>query len=150
MLKRLKIEALQIHSELEQQDRTLVLTKFANKSACVLVATDLASRGLDIKDVEVVINYDLPSDHELYVHRIGRTGRAGQEGLALSLYTHKERAILAGIGDYLKVPCQTIEYNELKKNRLTALKPSMSTIYISASRKDNIRPVRYFQQRLDR
>lgn len=140
LLKRQKIDALQIHSELEQQDRTLVLTKFANKSSCVLVATDLASRGLDIKDVEVVVNYDLPSDHELYVHRIGRTGRAGQEGLALSLYTHKERVILTGIGDYLKTPCQTIEFNELKKNRLTALKPSMTTIYISAGRKDNIRP----------
>ena len=140
LLKRLKIDALQIHSELEQQDRTLVLTKFANKSACVLVATDLASRGLDIKDVEMVVNYDLPSDHELYVHRIGRTGRAGQEGLALSLYTHKERAILVGIGDYLKSPCQTIEFTELRKNRLNALKPSMTTIYISAGRKDNIRP----------
>jgi ATP-independent RNA helicase DbpA len=140
LLKRLKMEALQIHSELEQQDRTLVLTKFANKSACILVATDLASRGLDIKDVAMVVNYDLPSDHELYVHRIGRTGRAGQEGLALSLYTHKERAILAGIGDYLKVPCETIEFHDLKKNRLSALKPSMTTIYISAGRKDNIRP----------
>ena len=140
LLKRMNIDALQIHSELEQQDRTLVLTKFANKSACVLVATDLASRGLDIKDVEVVVNYDLPSDHELYVHRIGRTGRAGQEGLALSIYTHKERAILAGIGDYLKSPSETIAFNELKKNRLTTLKPSMTTIYISAGRKDNIRP----------
>ena len=109
---------MQIHSELEQQDRTLVLTKFANQSCRVLVATDLASRGLDIKDVEVVVNYDLPSDHELYIHRIGRTGRAGQEGLALSLYTHKERAILVGIEDYLKTPCETMELNELRKNRV--------------------------------
>lgn len=140
LLKRLKIDALQIHSELEQQDRTLVLTKFANKSCCVLVATDLASRGLDIKDVEVVINYDLPSDHELYIHRIGRTGRAGQEGLALSLYTHKERSMLVSIEEYLKTPCQTIEFNELKKNKLTSFKPTMTTIYISGGRKDNIRP----------
>jgi len=140
LFKRLKVDALQIHSELEQQDRTLVLTKFANKSCCVLVATDLASRGLDIKDVEVVINYDLPSDHELYIHRIGRTGRAGQEGLALSLYTHKERAILTSIEDYLKTPCQIMGLNELKKNKLMSFVPSMTTIYISGGRKDNIRP----------
>ena len=140
LFKRLKVDALQIHSELEQQDRTLVLTKFTNKSACVLVATDLASRGLDIKDVEVVVNYDLPSDHELYIHRIGRTGRAGQDGLALSLFTHKERAILASIEDYLKTPCQIMGLNELRKNKLSSFKPSMTTIYVSAGRKDNIRP----------
>ena len=140
LLKRQKIDALQIHSELEQQDRTLVLTKFTNKSCCVLVATDLASRGLDIKDVEVVVNYDLPSDHELYVHRIGRTGRAGQEGLALSIYTHKERAILVGIGDYLKNPCETVELSELRKRRVTSFQPAMTTLYISGGRKDNIRP----------
>jgi ATP-independent RNA helicase DbpA len=140
LFKRLKVDALQIHSELEQQDRTLVLTKFANKSCCVLVATDLASRGLDIKDVEVVVNYDLPSDHELYIHRIGRTGRAGQEGLALSLYIHKERAILEFIGDYLKTPCETMELSALKKSKMMGFKPSMTTIYISGGRKDNIRP----------
>ena len=140
LLKRLKIDALQIHSDLEQQDRTLVLIKFANKSCSVLVATDLASRGLDIKDVEVVVNYDLPSDHELYIHRIGRTGRAGKEGLALSIYTHKERSQLTVIGDYLKTPCETVELNELRKSRMTGLKPLMTTIYISAGRKDNIRP----------
>ena len=140
LLMRLKVDALQIHSELEQQDRTLVLTKFANKSCSVLVATDLASRGLDIKDVEAVINYELPSDHELYIHRIGRTGRAGQEGLALSLFTHKERPLLVGIGDYLKVPCETVPLSELKKNKVMNFKSSMTTIYISAGRKDNIRP----------
>ena len=140
LFKRLKVDALQIHSELEQQDRTLVLTKFANKSCSVLVATDLASRGLDIKDVEVVVNYDLPSDHELYIHRIGRTGRAGQEGLALSLFTHKERAILVSIEEYLKTPSQVMDLKELKKSRSMNFKPSMTTIYVSAGRKDNIRP----------
>ena len=140
LLKRLKIDALEIHSELEQQDRTLVLTKFANKSSRVLVATDLASRGLDIKDVEVVINYDLPSDHELYIHRIGRTGRAGQEGLALSIFTHKERPILVGIGEYLKISPEVVPLSELNKAKVMSFKASMTTIYISAGRKDNIRP----------
>ena len=140
LLRTKKIDSLQIHSDLEQQDRTLILIKFDNKSCRILVATDLASRGLDIKDVSVVINYDLPSDHELYIHRIGRTGRAGQEGLGLSLYTHKERAILRTIGTYLKTDCPTMELNELEKLKPVALRPFMTTIYISGGRKDNIRP----------
>jgi len=135
-----KINSLQIHSDLEQQERTLILIKFDNKSCRVMVATDLASRGLDVKDVSVVINYDLPSDHELYVHRIGRTGRAGREGLALSLYTHEERAILRTIGTYLKTDCPTMELNALEKFKPAVLRPFMSTLYISGGRKDNIRP----------
>ena len=140
LLRTKKIDSLQIHSDLEQQDRTLILIKFDNRSCRILVATDLASRGLDIKDVSVVINYDLPSDHELYVHRIGRTGRAGQEGLALSLYTHTERALLRNIGVYLKTDCVTKELNELEKFKPFILRSFMSTIYISGGRKDNIRP----------
>lgn len=139
LMRKQKIEALEIHSDLEQQDRTLVLTKFANKSCCVLVATDLAARGLDIKDVGAVINYDLPSEHELYIHRIGRTGRAGQQGLALSLFIGKERYYLADIADYLKVPCEIVEINDLKKKAFT-LRAPMATIYVSGGRKDNIRP----------
>ena len=140
LLRTKKIDCLQIHSDLEQQDRTLILIKFDNKSCRILVATDLASRGLDVKDVSVVINYDLPSDHELYIHRIGRTGRAGQEGLALSLYTHKERSILRTVGTYLKTDCPTMELSQLEKFKPVVLRPSMSTIYISGGRKDNIRP----------
>ena len=140
LLRTKKINSLQIHSDLEQQDRTLILIKFDNKSCRILVATDLASRGLDVKDVSVVINYDLPSAHELYIHRIGRTGRAGQEGLALSLYTHKERSILRTIGTYLKTDCPTMELSQLEKFKPVAMRPSMSTIYISGGRKDNIRP----------
>ena len=139
-LRTMKIDSLQIHSDLEQQDRTLILIKFDNKSCRFLVATDLASRGLDVKDVSVVINYDLPSDHELYIHRIGRTGRAGREGLALSLYTHKERAILRTIGAYLKTDCPTMELNELEELKPVVMRPFMSTIYISGGRKDNMRP----------
>lgn len=135
-----KMDSLQIHSDLEQQDRTLILIKFDNRSCRIMVATDLASRGLDVKNVSLIINYDLPSDPELYIHRIGRTGRAGQEGLALSLYTHKERAILATIAAYLKVDCLTMELNELKTFKPLAFRPFMATIYISGGRKDNIRP----------
>lgn len=135
-----KMDSLQMHSDLEQKDRTLILIKFDNKSCRILVATDLASRGLDVKDVDLVINYDLPADPELYIHRIGRTGRAGQQGLAVSLYTHKERAILGTIGTYLKTDCPTLELNELEKFKPVALRPLVATIYISGGRKDNIRP----------
>ncbi|MBU0467754.1 MAG: ATP-dependent RNA helicase DbpA [Candidatus Omnitrophica bacterium] len=131
---------LQIHSDLEQPERTLFLLKFDNKSCRILVATDLASRGLDVKDVAAIINYDLPCNHELYVHRIGRTGRAGKKGLALSLYTENDCTILENISDYLKLECQTIELNDLEKLRQNAIRPCMSTIYITGGRKDNIRP----------
>ncbi len=140
MLRTKKIDSLQIHSDLEQPERTLILIKFDNRSCRIMVATDLASRGLDIKDVSMIINFDLPSDHELYVHRIGRTGRAGQEGLAVSLFTHKERAILRTISGYLKTECPTMELNELDKLKPVVMRPFMSTIYISGGRKDNIRP----------
>ena len=140
LLRTKKIDSLQIHSDLEQQDRTLILIKFDNKSCRILVATDLASRGLDVKDVSVVINYDLPSDHELYVHRIGRTGRAGQEGLALSLYTHAQRGMLRVIADYLKTDCVIMDLNKLEKFKDIVMRSFMSTIYISGGRKDNIRP----------
>jgi ATP-independent RNA helicase DbpA len=135
-----KLASLQIHSDLEQQERTLILIKFDNRSCRILVATDLASRGLDVKDVSMVINYDLPSDHELYIHRIGRTGRAGQEGVALSLYTSKERSMLKTIGAYLQTECATMELSELDKFKPMALPASMTTIYISGGRKDSIRP----------
>ncbi len=134
------IDSLQLHADLEQQDRTLTLIKFDNKSSRILVATDLASRGLDVKDVSVVINYDLPHDHELYIHRIGRTGRAGQEGLAISLYTGRERETLMAIGEYLKSDCVIKGLNELKETKSVILRSEMATMYISGGRKDNIRP----------
>ncbi|MCK6595554.1 MAG: ATP-dependent RNA helicase DbpA, partial [Bacteriovoracaceae bacterium] len=80
------ISALPIHGDLEQNERTVVLTKFSNHSCLVLVATDVAARGLDIKDLEAVINFDLPNDADTYTHRIGRTARAGKVGLAFSLF----------------------------------------------------------------
>ena len=140
LLRTNKMDSLQIHSDLEQQDRTLFLIKFDNRSCRILVATDLASRGLDVKDVGAVINYDLPRDHELYIHRIGRTGRAGKEGLSLSLYTNKERETLKRIDEYLKTDCLTIKLDELKPFKLTPWRPFMSTMYISGGRKDGMRP----------
>jgi ATP-independent RNA helicase DbpA len=84
-LQKKKIDALAIHGDLEQYERNDVLVQFANRSCPVLIATDVAARGLDIKEMSMVINYDLPHGDETYTHRIGRTGRAGQDGLAFTL-----------------------------------------------------------------
>jgi ATP-independent RNA helicase DbpA len=140
ILRKEKVSSLEIHSDLEQQDRTLVLTKFANRSCGILVATDLASRGLDVKDVGMVINYDLPLDQELYVHRIGRTGRAGKEGLSVSFFTDKEKPLLETIEKYLKTPCELVELGSLRVEKSFTLKAPMVTMYISGGKRDNMRP----------
>jgi len=81
---------IDIHGDLDQRDRNESVIAFSNASKRIMVATDVASRGLDIKDIEVVINYDLPFDKEVYTHRIGRTGRADATGTALSLFSPKD------------------------------------------------------------
>ena len=82
---------IDIHGDLDQRDRNESVIAFANGSKRIMVATDVASRGLDIKDIELVINYDLPFDAEVYTHRIGRTGRADATGTAISLFSPKDR-----------------------------------------------------------
>jgi ATP-independent RNA helicase DbpA len=134
------ISALAIHGDLEQKDRTLVFTKFSNRSCSILVATDVAARGLDVKDVQAVINYDIFPDPEVYVHRIGRTGRAGKEGLALNLFTKKEKYILDDIENYLDIKHQFQDLDSLDVNSKYDLIPTMSTLFISGGKKDNIRP----------
>jgi ATP-independent RNA helicase DbpA len=80
----------EIHGDLDQRERNESVTLFANGSRRIMVATDVASRGLDIEGIELVINYDIPFDQEVYTHRIGRTGRADATGRAITLYTSKE------------------------------------------------------------
>lgn len=96
-LQRAGLDALALHGDLEQPDRERILAMFANGSARVLVATDVAARGLDIDGLAAVINLELPLDPEVYVHRIGRTGRAGAGGLAISLLTPAELPRLRAI-----------------------------------------------------
>ncbi len=83
--------ALALHGDLEQRERDQSLVRFANKSVSILVATDVAARGLDIEALDMVVNYHIAREAEVHVHRIGRTGRAGSQGLACSLYSEKER-----------------------------------------------------------
>jgi superfamily II DNA/RNA helicase len=104
------IKASAIHGDKTQQERIAALDAFKNGDIDVLVATDVAARGLDITDLPCVINYDLPYNAEDYVHRIGRTGRAGATGDALSVYSDKDERLLADIEKLIK---QTITRGEL-------------------------------------
>ena len=89
-LDKLGLDVLTLHSDLEQRDRDEIITIFANKSYPILIATDVASRGLHIDDIDLVINYDLARDEKVHTHRIGRTARAGKGGVAISLYTQDD------------------------------------------------------------
>ena len=134
------IEALAIHGDLEQRERDQVLVKFSNNSCAVLVATDVAARGLDIKSLAAVINYELPRDPEIYVHRIGRTGRAGEKGIALSIFTVSEVYRVNSIEQYLKNPCICDVYESLDRDPDYSLESPMVTIQLDAGRKNKMRP----------
>lgn len=135
-----QIEALAIHGDLEQRERDQVLVRFANNSCSVLVATDVAARGLDIKSLQAVINFELPRDPDIYVHRIGRTGRAGEKGIALSLYTEQEHLRVRAIEDYQNKPCQSVDLDRLKTSPGFSLQSPMVTLQLDAGRKNKIRP----------
>lgn len=93
-----------LHGDLEQASREAVLGRFRRGQIRLLIATDVAARGLDIKGISHVFNYDLPYDTEYYVHRIGRTGRAGEDGVAISLVTPKERGRMGRIERFIRSP----------------------------------------------
>jgi ATP-independent RNA helicase DbpA len=130
----------ELHGDLEQKDRDLVLVRFSNKSVSVLVATDVAARGLDIKDLSAVINFEPAWDPEVHVHRVGRTGRAGQKGLALTLFAAREAGRIAAIETYQKAPITLKPLDELDHGRDQPLPPPMVTLAIQGGRKDKIRP----------
>ena len=134
------IQALAIHGDLEQRERDQVLVQFANSSCSVLVGTDVAARGLDIKSLQAVINYELPRDPEIYVHRIGRTGRAGEKGIALSIFTSAEQNRLAIIEKYTSTPCIQDVPASLDRDSSFQLTPPMVTIQLNVGRKQKIRP----------
>lgn len=134
------IEALAIHGDLDQRDRDRVLIRFANHSCPVLVATDVAARGLDIKSLQAVINYELPRDPEIYVHRIGRTGRAGEQGLALSIFTEAERVRVNAIEAVTSEPAICDVYESLDRRPGMKIYSPMTTLEINAGRKQKIRP----------
>ncbi len=129
-----------LHGDLEQKDRDQVLVRFANKSCSILVATDVAARGLDIKELQAVINYELPWDPEVYIHRIGRTGRAGNKGLALSLCAQRELGRVKAIEEYQNSPANWNEVAPFKMGREHRFEPPMVTLWIAGGRKEKVRP----------
>jgi len=140
LLRERKIGALAIHGDLEQRERDQVLVRFANNSCPVLVATDVAARGLDIKSLRAVINYELPRDPEIYIHRIGRTGRAGEKGIALSIFTESEQYRVNAIEQYQKRPCICDSYASLDRDPDFKLQSPMVTIQLDTGRKNKMRP----------
>ena len=132
-------EALALHGDLEQKQRDQTLVRFANRSASVLVATDVAARGLDIEALDLVINYQIARELEVHTHRIGRTGRAGAQGIACTLHTQKENHKIGLLEDYLK---QKLERDDLPPKALlrqAAFSPPMVTIQIGGGKKQKVR-----------
>ena len=109
-LKKLKFSVAEIHSDLDQKERGEVLNLFKGKKLTILVATDILSRGIDIEDIELVINYDVPNDAEDYIHRIGRTARAAAKGVAFTFINEKEQR---QFGDIEKFIGRTIDKAEI-------------------------------------
>ncbi|MES2774887.1 MAG: DEAD/DEAH box helicase [Bacteroidota bacterium] len=103
-LKRARFSIEEIHSDLEQDKREQVLLDFKNKKIKIIVATDILSRGIDVEDIDLVINYDVPNDGEDYVHRIGRTARAATDGTAYTFVTEKEQGKFSRIEELLGKP----------------------------------------------
>jgi len=134
------IVAQALHGDLEQRDRDQVLTMFANRSSSVLVATDVAARGLDIDGLDMVINVELARDAEIHVHRVGRTGRAGEKGVAISLVAPAEGHRAQAIEDLQKQPLRWEQLDSLKNKGGEPLLPAMTTLCIAAGRKDKLRP----------
>ncbi len=131
--------ALALHGDLEQKDRDQVLVQFSNKSSSVLIATDVAARGLDIKDLQAVINFELAHDPEIHIHRIGRTGRAGNDGLALSLFMPSEASRVNAIEEYQNSPVRIDKTSTLKPRENFRLSPPMVTLCIHGGRKNKVR-----------
>jgi ATP-dependent RNA helicase DbpA len=139
-LDRRGFSALALHGDMEQRDRDEVLVRFANRSCNVLVATDVAARGLDIAALPLVISYDMAHDPDTHTHRIGRTGRAGQAGLAIALCTPREQPKADNLEQVLgsRLSWQTLKLAPARGKTLH-LAP-MKTLVIDAGRQDKLRP----------
>jgi len=127
--------AIDIHGDLEQRERNESVIAFSNGSKRIMVATDVASRGLDIKDIELVINYDLPFDQEVYTHRIGRTGRADATGTAISLYAPRDSDKCA----YITSQARTAQMKDLRVDAAFKMISKYDTLCINGGKKTKLR-----------
>lgn len=142
MLAQAKVSSQVLHADLPQAERDRTTALFRNGSLRILVATDVAARGLDIDTLELVINVDLPASSDIYIHRIGRTGRAGRTGTAVSIATDYEVDIVAGIetATGVKMHRQTIESANTSGLGSDFQKTLMKSIQISAGRAEKLKP----------
>ena len=139
-LKDKDLHALALHGDLEQFERDQVLAQFSGKASSILIATDVAARGLDIKELAAVINFELSRDPEVYIHRIGRTARAGSKGLAVSLFTTMDKRQLKAIEEYQGATAvTTVEKTSLDVPAAFKLYPPMVTLFVNAGRKEKLR-----------
>ena len=134
------ISAMALHGDLEQRERDQVLAMFANRSLSVLVATDVAARGLDIDALDLVINVELARDAQVHVHRVGRTGRAGNRGIAVSLVAPAEAHRARAIEELQRAPLNWQPLESLAAHSGEPLLAPMQTLCIAAGRKDKLRP----------
>jgi ATP-independent RNA helicase DbpA len=141
------VGAVGLHGDLEQPERDSIMAKFRNGSIRVLVATDVAARGIDVADLDLVANFEIPKQNEIYVHRIGRTGRAGKSGVAVSLILPKEITKIASLEGFTKqkiekletdLPLAEIPYADIQKELHQQSK--METLFIAGGRKNKVRP----------
>lgn len=131
---------VELHGDLEQRDRDQALIQFANKSISILVATDVAARGLDVDNLDAVINFELSRDPEVHVHRIGRTGRAGSKGLAFSFFSENEMHRVAMIDEYMNLPISPVALPDKSALNNAPYDAKMVTIQIDGGKKQKVRP----------
>ena len=139
-LKKFGFSVLALHGDLDQIDRDQALIQFANKSTSILVATDVAGRGIDIKELDLVINYHTASDPETHIHRIGRTGRAGNQGAASSLFSDKESYKISRLAEFLGINIEPSKLPDLSLLKQPGFKAPMATLQISGGKKNKVRP----------
>ena len=134
------LHALALHGDMEQFERDRTLIQFANGSSSILVATDVAARGIDINELDLVVCFELSADPEVHVHRIGRTGRAGHKGLAVSLVMPSEENRAAAIASYMDSTISYASADTLPPSAPYKLYPAMVTLSIGGGKRDKLRP----------
>jgi len=139
-LKSAGFSAAALHGDMEQKDRDQTLIRFSNNSILILVATDVAARGLDIESLDVVVNFHLPRELDVYTHRIGRTGRAGAKGLACSLHNENEKFRVEQLEKHLSKRFTDSELPPAELLGQAAPRPPMSTLRIEGGKKQKLRP----------
>ena len=133
------LDVLTLHSDLDQKQRDEVLLMFSNKSYPILIATDVASRGLDIDDISLVINYDIANDEKVHTHRIGRTARAGKKGMAITLCNEYDVDNMVDFNDILGKPTVFDDTTALEDDPSFKLDCPYRTVFVNGGKKDKVR-----------